>query len=260
MCRRFPPRRYPRAPTRTTAIPYSPLDLLAAALVALLAAILQGVLGFGYAVLGVPLLTLIDPSFTPVPVLLVALPQTVAAAWRERGDLDLGGVGWIIGGRIPGSVLGAWVLTVAAQQLLDGIIATVVLIAVLALGLGWSVRLTRTSRTVAGFASGFSGTTSAIGGPPIALLYRDAGAGTVRSSLGAVFALGILVNLAVLAAARVIVRADWVAAAVLLVPTMAGFWLSSAVKGRFPDEALKKGILVVAGLAAIGLALRALSG
>jgi uncharacterized protein len=243
-----------------TVIPHSPLELVLAALVALVGATVQGVLGFGYAVLAVPVLTLIDPGFTPVPVLLVALPQTVAAAWRERGDLDLDGVGWIIGGRIPGSVVGAWVLIVAARALLDGIIALVVLAAVAALGLGWSVRLTRTSRFVAGFASGFSGTTSAIGGPPIALLYRDSGASTVRSSLGAVFALGIIVNLVVLAAAGVVVRADWVAAGILLVPTMAGFWLSSAVKGRVPDEALRTGILVVAALAAIGLALRSATG
>lgn len=239
-------------------MPYSPEQLIAAFVVAFVSAVLQGSIGFGYAVLGVPLLTLIDPSFTPVPVLLVALPQTVAAAVRERGQLDVEGIGWIIGGRIPGALVGAWILTVVTEQVLDGIIAVIVLAAVLSLGLGVTIRLNAATRAAAGFASGFAGTTSAIGGPPIALLYRSAEAGTIRSSLGAVFTIGILINLAALWATGVIVAADFVAAGTLLAPTLAGFASSGWVKGRIPDDRVRAGILVLAALAAAGLLVNSL--
>lgn len=241
-------------------MPYTPLQLVAAGLVAFVSAVLQGSVGFGYAVLGVPLLTLIDPSFTPVPVLLVALPQTAGAAWRERRDLDLAGIWWIMGGRIPGAVLGAWTLAVVAGVVLDSIIAVIVLLAVGALALGVRVRITRWSRLLAGFASGFAGTTSAIGGPPVALLYRGSPAGTIRSSLGAVFTLGILVNLAVLAVAGIVVTADWVAAGVLLPPTLVGYAVSGRVKGRVGDDRVRSAILVLAALAALGLLVSTLAG
>lgn len=241
-------------------MPYSPEQLIAIVVVAFVSAVLQGSIGFGYAVLGVPLLTLIDPSLTPVPVLLVALPQTVAAAWRERGELDVEGIGWIIGGRIPGALLGAWILSIVTERVLDGIIAVIVLAAVVSLGLGLTIRLDAGTRVAAGFASGFSGTTSAIGGPPIALLYRSAEAGTIRSSLGAVFTIGILINLTVLATAGVIVPEDFVAAGVLLVPTLVGFAASGWVKGRLPDDQVRVAILALAGLASVGLLFNAVAG
>lgn len=232
---------------------YTPLQLALALAVVAVSALLHGSIGFGFAVLAVPVLTLIDPRMTPIPQLILAVPMAAAAMWRERHHLDLSGLGWIIAGRVPGSVVGAWVVTVVAERVLGGIIAVVVLMAVAALATRVTIRLTRGSRLVTGFASGFTGTTAAIGGPPLALLYQRQTGGTVRSSLGAIMTIGMLVNLAALTVAGAVVTDDLTTSAMLFPAVIAGFALSSKLKGRFEGSRLRVGILVVAGLAAISL-------
>ena len=83
----------------------SPTDLAIALVVTFFAAAIQGVVGLGFAMVSVPILALIDPSLAPVPQLLTTIPLTVSMAWRERGHLQLSGIGWVLAGRVPGAVL-----------------------------------------------------------------------------------------------------------------------------------------------------------
>ncbi len=235
-------------------------DLVLAWIVTFGAAALQGSIGFGFAVLSVPLLTLVDPALTPIPQIFLALPMAVAALWRERTRLDVSGIGWIVAGRIPGAFLGAWILTRIDERLLSVIIAVVVIGAVVAIGRGLTIRLDRTNRIVAGLISGFTGTTAAIGGPPLALLYRDADGGLVRSSLGAIFTIGIVINLTLLGFTGAI-RSHDLFVAVLLAPAMgAGFAVSGRLLHRVEGRVVRTGILVVSAIAAAGLLVQALVG
>ncbi len=235
-------------------------DLVLAWIVTFGAAALQGSIGFGFAVLSVPLLTLVDPALTPIPQIFLALPMAVAALWRERTRLDVSGIGWIVAGRIPGAFLGAWILTRIDERLLSVIIAVVVIGAVVAIGRGLTIRLDRTNRIVAGLISGFTGTTAAIGGPPLALLYRDADGGLVRSSLGAIFTIGIVINLTLLGFTGAIRSHDLFVAG-LLAPAMgAGFAVSGRLLHRVEGRVVRTGILVVSAIAAAGLLVQALVG
>ncbi|KAA3641898.1 MAG: sulfite exporter TauE/SafE family protein, partial [Armatimonadetes bacterium] len=94
------------------------------------AAAVQGTVGIGFGVISIPILALLHPDLVPVPQLLMALPLTVSMAWRERSAIDLTGVGWVIGGRIPGAFLGVFLLGIASERILDGFIAVVVILAV----------------------------------------------------------------------------------------------------------------------------------
>ena len=228
----------------------TPFDLILALAVAIIAAALQGSVGFGFAVVGVPLFTLIDQRLTPVPVLLVALVLSILATWREREHLDFGGLGWIMLGRVPGALVGAWVLTNASGDALGIIIGLLVLVAVVAMTAGWELEMNRRNRVGAGLASGFSGTAAAIGGPPLALLYRSARGGAVRSNLGVIFTLGILVNLTVLGVAGAVEQADFRTAAILIPAALVGFGTSSVIQDRFDGEILRRSTLVMAGLSA----------
>lgn len=239
---------------------FTPFEVVAAWIITFLAAVLQGTLGFGFAILSVPLLTLLNPDFTPIPQLFLALPMTVAATWRERHHLDLDGVGWIIAGRVPGALLGAWVLTIVAERTLGAVIAVIVLLAVAAIALGLAIRLNPATRLAAGFTAGFTGTTSAIGGPPLALLYKDASGGTLRSSLGAIFTIGLLINISALFATKAIRGADFLAMGWLMVPMLAGFGLSGRLTHLIEGPRIKRGILVVSASAALALLVRTLTG
>lgn len=228
--------------------------------VVVVAAALQGSIGFGLAVLSVPILTVVNPAFTPIPILILSLLVSVASLTRERGDLDLGGLGWVIGGRVPGALLGAWVLTVTTERTLGIVIGVIVLAAVVTLSSNLTVRLSPRTRTIAGVVSGFSGTSAGIGGPPIALLYGGQSGPVVRSTLGAVFMIGITINLVILTLVGVLTAAD-IGVAITLSPAMAvGFMISGRLRAHVDGERVRVGILVVSSLAAVSLLVTSLVG
>jgi len=228
--------------------------------VVVIAAALQGSIGFGLAVLSVPILTVVNPVFTPIPTLILSLMVGIGTLLRERADLDLDGLGWVITGRVPGAVLGAWVLSIATERTLGIVIGVIVLLAVAVLGSGMSVKLSRASRVIAGMVSGFSGTSAGIGGPPIALLYGRQAGPVVRSTLGAIFTIGITINLVILTLLGVLTVTD-VGVAILLSPAMAvGFMISGRLRPHVDGERVRVGILIVSSVAALGLLVRSLAG
>lgn len=238
-----------------------PIEVLIAAwAVTLVAGMLQGTVGFGFAVLSVPILTILDPALTPIPQVLMAFPVALTMAIRERAHLDLHGAGWIIAGRVPGAVIGALLLSAVSEATLNVIIAGVVLAAVAALASGLRVRLDPVTKFSAGVVSGITGTTSAVGGPPLALLYRSATGGTLRASLGAIFSIGVVINVTTLTVAGQIHWSDVTTALLLLPAAAAGLWLSRFLTGKVEGEPLRRAILVVAALAAGGLVVRTLAG
>lgn len=234
--------------------------LIGAMLIVFLGAALQGSIGFGYAVLSAPILTLLDPRFVPVAPQIIAFFLSIAALMRERGGLDTSGVGWIIVGRVPGALIAAAVLAVAVDRTLDLLIGSIVLVAVLILASGISVPLNTATRIAAGVFSGFSGTASSIGGPPVALLYRNQTGPTVRSTLGTIFAIGIVINLVVLTATGILDGDDLKTAGLLAPASFVGFASSSLLHRRVEGAVLRNGILVVATVSAVGLLVRAAIG
>lgn len=110
----------------------------------------------GFALVSVPILAFIDPSLAPVPQLLIALPLSMSMAWSERHHVELSDIAWIVGGRVPGAVIGVALLTVATQQSLEIAIAIAVLGAVVIIASGFHVTRTPVSEFGAGVLSGVS--------------------------------------------------------------------------------------------------------
>jgi uncharacterized membrane protein YfcA len=239
---------------------FSTIELVIALLVTAAAAALQGTVGIGFAMVSVPILTLINSGFTPIPQVLLVFPMTIYMVLRERQHIDLKGAAWVLSGRLPGAVAGVALLGLLAQRTLDGLIAGIVLMAAVAMAAGWSVRQTRRNQFIAGVASGISGTTSAIGGPPLAFLYQHSSAGRLRSSLAAIFSVGITINVTTLAVAGQIHRGDVTTAAMLLPALAIGIYSSRWITGRVADATIRRGILMVSALAGATLAIRTVVG
>lgn len=170
-------------------MPVDPPVLVLALAVTVAAGLVQGTIGFGLSVVSVPVLSLLDRDLAPVPQLLITLALALAIVWREWRHLDLSGVGWVLVGRLPGAALGVVLLKTFADTALDALVAALVLIGVAIVGSGVVIRLTPFTKITAGVASGTMGLVASIGGPPLALLYRDVKGGTMRSSLNAIFAI-----------------------------------------------------------------------
>ncbi len=238
----------------------TPLEWALVFLVMFCGATIQGTIGLGMAVFAVPILTLINPAFVPVPIQLVAPVVAIAAVVRERTHLDLRGAVTVMVGRIPGAALGVWLLAIVSARDLSFMIGGAVLVAVILLSAGWNVPFNGATKFTGGLLSGALGTSTGIGGPPVALLYARNRGPEVRSTLGAIFTFGLLINLAALAIAGHIDRDALLRAGGMAVPVMAGFLSSGWVKHHFDHERLRVGILVASAFSAVALLIKAASG
>lgn len=231
-------------------------EFAVAFLVSFVAAALHSTVGFGFALLSVPLLSLLNPLFAPVPQLLVVLPLTLAIVFRERHALEVRSTLWIFAGRIPGAIIGVALLKLLSSAALDVLMSTMVFIGVALVVSRGSFARTASREFGAGVASGTMAMVSAIGGPPIALLYRNDSGPTVRANLGLVFAIGLCITISVRALAGE-VSWDEVLIGVALLPAVGlGLRASRSLIPRVDGPRLRKAIVLIAGGAALMLLAR----
>ncbi len=218
----------------------------------------HGTIGMGIALVSVPVLALVDPSLVPVPQMLLALVLNSFLFWRERGALDTAGLGWVIAGRVPGAVLGAWLVAVLGARLLSVTVAATILAAVALLASGASLPRNPTTGFLAGVGSGLGNHVAGMGGPALALVYHRSAGPALRSTLSLVFVVGNVINLVARAVAHQIVPADLTLAALLLPAMLAGLWFSRFLVPRVEGATLRAAILGVSALAAVGLLVKSL--
>lgn len=235
-------------------------SLVAAFVISFFAAAVQGTIGFGYGLISVPTLALLHPALAPVPQLICAMPLVLHMAWRERAGIDWLGFGWITVGRFPGTAAGVLMVGALDPRSLDLVMAGIIALAVAAsVSRARAVRL-RGAPFWAGLASGLTSYVSAIGGPPVALLYRDATGSTLRATLAAVFAVGLVITIAGRVLVGQLAEVDLRVSAVLLPGVLLGSWASGALLGRVEGPRLRAAVLWGSGLAAVALAARTLLG
>lgn len=221
--------------------------------------LVQGSIGFGFALVAVPALAVADPGALPVAALVVAVPMTVAMAVRERHHVDLHGVGWILAGRLVGTSAGIWILSSVTSGRLQTVVGAMILAAAGVSAVGVNVRPTRAVNVVAGVFSGVMGTTSAIGGPALAVVYQRRSGPELRSTLAVSFVLGLAISLTALALAGRVHRHD-VMLGLALVPALAvGLLLSGQLVRRLDARWLRPVVLAFAGAAGLVLIVRGLS-
>ena len=215
------------------------------------AACVQGAAGFGMALLAAPLLTLVDRSFAPAPLVLAVLPLSLLVAQRDWAHLDRRGLAWAIGGRLPGVVLGGVAAALLSQDTLALVLGLGVLVAV---GLSMvTARLQPTPGTLvsAGFASGFMGTTTSIGGPPMALVYQRSDGPAFRSTLAIYFAAGAVMSLTALAVAGRVGAHELRLGFLLWPGVVLGFLLSKPLTRYLDDGRTRAMVLAISAAAAL---------
>lgn len=234
------------------------LEFALAFAITFVAATLQSTVGFGFALISVPLLELLNPVFAPVPQLVAVLPLTLAIVVRERHALDPRSTAWIFAGRVPGAFVGVALLKVLASGPLDVLMALMVVVG-LALVVGTtSFRRTPATEFTAGVASGTMAMVSAIGGPPIAILYGNDPGPTVRANLGLVFAIGVCITLTVRAGAGEVTSTEVLLGLGFIPAVLLGVWASRGMLMRVRGTRLRNAIVVIASLSAAMLFVRGL--
>lgn len=234
------------------------VPLLVAGVAVLAGALVQSAVGLGLALLAAPVLTLLDPTVMPgaMQVLAFVLPLlSLASEWRH---VDWRGVRWVLFGRLPGTLAGVWVVKAASPDALAVIIGTMVLVAVALTGSAVSVARTPRTLAVAGAVAGVTGTATAIGGPPVALVYQNAKGPEIRATLALCFAVGALLSMAALAAGGELPPRALLAGVVLMPFMVAGFAVAGSLRRRLDGGRIRIAVLAVAAASAVALIVRGL--
>jgi uncharacterized membrane protein YfcA len=231
----------------------STTTLLFAGLVLAFGALVQGIVGFGIAIIGVPIAALIQPDLVPGPLVLIAPIHTMLSLVREFHDVDWRGVGWAMIGRLPGTVVGVLIVDSLPQRQFFAVVGAGVLIFTMLSMISWQPRPTPQALTTAGLVGGAFGTAMAIGGPPVALLYqRDTGA-RIRATLAAYLLLGSVVSAASLAMVGHLGGHEFALAGLLAPFVMVGFALSGPARRLVDGGRIRYAVLALAGASALML-------
>ena len=224
-------------------------ELFLCGVAAVMGASVQGAIGFGYALVVVPVLLLCAPEAVPVTPLVVATPMVFVQAAAERRALDRAGFGRMTAGRIPGTAIGAWVLTVVGPSFVAVAAGALLLAAVGASVLRGVRRSSHGLEVAAGFVSGIAGTVAAVGGPYMALAYADRPGPVLRATLSFAFAVGVVLSLGAVALAGEVERAPFLLGLALIPATFLGLVLGRRVTAWLDKGWLRPAVLTFAGTA-----------
>lgn len=160
--------------------------------VILSAGIIRGYSGFGFSMIAVVSLSLVMSPAEIVPVILVL--EVVASLWllpRVWRQIHWRSLSWLSMGVLIGTPAGVYLLTNISPNSMRAAIAVVVMILVVLLWCGFSLKTVpgRGKTVITGLVSGVLNGSATIGGPPVILFYlsTSTGAAVSRASLIAFF-------------------------------------------------------------------------
>lgn len=219
---------------------------------------LQGSIGFGAGMVAAPVIALVEPETLPALVVLVACLLTLMVTLRERAHVDLSSASWALAGRLPGSALGALMVVLLPVAALSWVVAAAVLVGVGTAFLGWRPISNRITLVTAGALSGIMGTSTSIGGAPMAIIWQGQEPARMRGTMSGFFLVGSFASVAFLILAGA-VSWDAVEAFLWLIPVViAGFLLSRRLNRWLTAERLRLVGLLLASIGVVLLVVRLL--
>ncbi|MEM9330495.1 MAG: sulfite exporter TauE/SafE family protein [Pseudomonadota bacterium] len=225
-----------------------------------IASILQISVGMGFGMLASPLIALIKPEIVPGVVLTMGLLVAFSGAWRERNHISVNELKLGVGGRIIGSIIALVVLILIPDVNFFLILfGFVMMVAVLLTASG--LRLMFNNKTLLNLSvvSGVMGTITAVGAPPMALIYHDRPPEVVRPTLNAFFGAGSVLGLVSLALSGWL-SLNHIVIAVFLLPAMfIGIFAAEPFKS-VPSIWLSRVLLSLSAAASLLLVLRGVVG
>ncbi len=207
------------------------LPWLITALVLFLGCCVQAALGFGMAILAAPVVMLVAPHSVPYVLTSTALVVSLLTAWNQRASIRWRAMVPAMLARIPGTLIGTWVLLTISVLWLHVVVALAVLVGVVISLLPLRFEATPARLSWAGFFSGFMGTTTSIGGPPMALVMQFGAPMEVRANLSMYFVYACVLSLLSYAAAGLFSMQVLIACVSLLPMAPLGFFVGKRLHG-----------------------------
>ena len=168
------------------------MDLVLSMVVLLVAACLQGLTGFGYSLLSLPLLILFMPVRTAVPMLCVtSIFLNLIVFLKARKSLDIKRIIPLIIAGVVSLPAGVWLLGQGSEALLRTVVGVLVTLsaAVYLTGFRISIRNEKLAFIPVGVLSGVLNGVTGFSGPPVILFLTNQAVGkqVFRANISAYF-------------------------------------------------------------------------
>lgn len=143
----------------------------------LLASLVQGITGFGFALIAVPLLSLFIPeliNITPI-IVIYSFLTNIIIVYKTRQYIDLKKIIPLIVFGIIATPLGTYILLYVNVNTLKIIVGTVITITALAMQKNYKIKIKNqnVSYGVVGLLSGFLNGSAGLSGPPVVLFLTN---------------------------------------------------------------------------------------
>jgi len=231
-------------------------EILVCWAIVIIASVLQISAGMGFGMLASPLIALVKPELVPGSVLVMGLLVAVFGAWRERENIVYSEISAGVSGRIVGSSVAMIILlflpNVNAFLILFG---TVMLIAITLTAFGKKITFTIKNLFGLSILSGVMGSLTAVGAPPMVLIYHDKAPEIVRPTLNAFFFSGCVLGLISLSLSGWFKWSDFLVAFALVPALLFGIYIGQFFKS-FSSRSLSRILLFLSAIASTILIFR----
>jgi uncharacterized membrane protein YfcA len=216
----------------------------------------HGSVGFGKALVAAPLLILIDPALIPAPIIVNAMLLLILMIIREPSAVAFREVSWAVIGSVFGTAVATGLLVVIPNDAFE-LVFGIMLLGIVAISLvRWSGEPSTWMSLGAGVLSGLMGTTTSIGGPPMALAFQNATAPRLRATLSVYFLVGAVFALGGLAIAGRFGMAELKLAAYLVPGTLMGLLISNWTRSWLRRDLVRPAVLLLSTVAAMVVLIR----
>ncbi|MGI9353028.1 MAG: TSUP family transporter [Rhizobiaceae bacterium] len=231
-------------------------ELLLCCGIVMIASILQISVGMGFGMLAAPMIALIKPEIVPGSILIMGLVVAFSGAWRERQHISAVELKLGIGGRVIGSGMAFVILLlIPSVEVFLILFGLVMLVAVLLTASGIRLSFNNNNLFNLSVVSGLMGTITAVGAPPMAIIYHDRLPNIVRPTLNAFFGAGSVLGIISLSASGWLSLPDLIAAVFFLPAMFIGILIAEPLKS-IPTTWLSRILLSLSAAASLLLVAR----
>jgi uncharacterized protein len=224
-------------------------EFVAIAGIVYVAALVQVLSGFGFALLAMPLMSLVVQTKEAVVITtLMGVSMSLWQAWHLRSFTERQVAKRMIGAAYLGMPLGLWVYLVVDDHVLRLMLGIAVLLAVVLLAARIDLRHTGPGLDLgAGFMSGVLNTSLSTNGPPLAfaLQARHLSADVFRGTINTVFAASNALGVTLFIASGKVTRSGIIAAAVALPALFLGQLTGFPLRRHVDGERFRVLVLVI---------------
>ena len=215
------------------------------------AAAIQATMGFGFALVAVPIIAVADdPKVAVVAVTAIGVPMTLWNTIRWRAHLRVGPMAAVVGASLIGMPAGALILARAPDRALTFAIGVVVLVLTAWLWRGLQLPPGPRTEIAAGIASGALATSTGTNGPPLVIAFQATGMerGAFRATLAGCFLIQGVVALVLFWAGGLVTHDVGAVFAVGVPAIVAGTLVGERLSTRLHGHAFRVAVLALLGV------------